>query len=242
LLSALEVLEQHMLRHRDLKPYNIVLRAADDLPVLIDFSFAITANTSEAPAGSIGYLPPEAPSAAQPPESSDRYAAAVILHQVLTGRRPDEPSPTEVGDITTPLRNVLLRAVEADPTKRFPNAEDFRRALEAARRAPEIVSPIGADNLVRQINPWVDAVRGLYRDSASGNADNRGLDSQFARVTYVPTALDERLLPAILRDRPPAVFLSGNPGDGKTAFLERVRDALEVSGAVKHQQDLTVVC
>src|SRR5207247_3089451 len=91
--------------------------------------------------------------------------------------------------------------------------------------------------LVRQINPWVDQVRGLYRDSASGNADNRGLDSEFARATYVPTALDEQLLPAILRDRPPAVFLSGNPGDGKTAFLERVRGELAARQGVERQSD-----
>jgi hypothetical protein len=78
----------------------------------------------------------------------------------------------------------------------------------------------------------------VYRNSQTGNADNRGLDSDFARETYVPTALDERLIPAVIERRPPAVFLSGNPGDGKTAFLESFRLYLQAHGAELRHSDL----
>ncbi len=48
----------------------------------------------------------------------------------------------------------------------------------------------------------------------------------FVRKTYVETALDRQLLPAIFEHHPVAVFLTGNPGDGKTAFLEQIQQEL----------------
>src|SRR5207237_7795899 len=59
----------------------------------------------------------------------------------------------------------------------------------------------------------------------------------FVRETYVPTALDEYLLPAIFELKPKAVFLCGNPGDGKTAFLEKVQQCLQEQQAKILQKD-----
>ena len=55
--------------------------------------------------------------------------------------------------------------------------------------------------------------------------------------TYVETALDSHLLPAIFEHRPSVVFLSGNPGDGKTAFLEQAKKELERKQATFRKQD-----
>ena len=76
------------------------------------------------------------------------------------------------------------------------------------------------------LNTWVDNLLGLYQHSLTGNFDNRGLASDFARKTYINTLLDNELLPAVLNGNFKAVFLTGNPGDGKTAFLEKVYDVL----------------
>ena len=84
---------------------------------------------------------------------------------------------------------------------------------------------------------WVHQLRGLYRNSATGNADNRGLDSAFARDTYIRTLLDRSLLPDIVGGKRQLVFLTGNPGDGKTAFLEKVRDELKRVGAASIAED-----
>src|SRR5205807_1035826 len=94
-----------------------------------------------------------------------------------------------------------------------------------------------AAELQERINPWVDDIRSLYRNSDIGNKNNRGLDSEFVRETYVPTSLDEQLLPAIFSMRPKVVFLCGNPGDGKTAFLEQVQQALLKQSAKPIRQD-----
>ena len=89
----------------------------------------------------------------------------------------------------------------------------------------------------RIINPWVTQLQQLYRNSRKGNQDNRGLDSDFARATYVPTALDEQLLPLILDKRYWIVFLTGNPGDGKTVYLEKIEEKLVALGAHQNRKD-----
>ena len=69
------------------------------------------------------------------------------------------------------------------------------------------------------VNPFVNELRQAYRNSRIGNPNNRGLESDFSRRTYVPTKLDKVLLPRIVRGDYRLVLLSGNPGDGKTSFL-----------------------
>src|SRR5439155_11874843 len=116
------------------------------------------------------------------------------------------------------IKEVLLRLFAQDPASRFDSAGAAEAALESALVIPDdTAAPALSAELV---NPWVDQLRRVYRNSTIGNFENRGLDSDFARETYVPTALDRSLLPSIVNERPRAVFLSGNPGDGKTAFLE----------------------
>jgi len=86
-------------------------------------------------------------------------------------------------------------------------------------------------------NTWVDNLLGLYQHSSTGNFDNRGLASDFARKTYINTLLDDELLPAVLNGNFKAVFLTGNPGDGKTAFLEKVYDGLNANGCTENRKD-----
>ncbi|MBX5455773.1 MAG: NERD domain-containing protein [Thermogemmatispora sp.] len=249
LLRALDTLEERGILHRDIKPANIILHEVDHHPVLIDFGFAIRQGEERSLAGTPLYLPPEALTAASPPADSDRYAAAVVLFKVLIGQLPfayDESGRRILRAVeelpisdeqVRRLASVLLRALDPDPTRRPASARQFLAELEQARLAAmvavEETTPAleGGQKQEEQVNPWVEQVRGLYRRSASGNADNRGLDSDFVRRTYVPTALDRELLPLVLEQRPLALFLSGNPGDGKTAFLEQVRQQLVKQGA-----------
>jgi serine/threonine protein kinase len=245
LLNAIEELEAHGLLHRDLKPANIILHEQDGRAVVIDFGFAVNQGTLRQAAGSPLYLPPEALSTPQPPASSDRYAAGVVLFKVLTGHLPFVTSDDRIDrtHLRTPetadariqrLAAVLLRAVDPDPQNRPASVAEIRHALQNAMLDS---GPEPGPDLPEQVNAWVDNLRGLYRNSKTGNADNRGLDSQFVRDTYVSTALDTVLLPGLFMHHPKAVFLCGNPGDGKTAFLEQVQAALQQRGATRHTQD-----
>jgi serine/threonine protein kinase len=249
LLSAIELLEQKQKLHRDIKPANIILHELDNRPVLIDFGFATPQNIDKSAAGTPLYLPPEAYTALQPPSTSDRYAVAVVLFKVLTGYMPfgiaedgytrTVRMPVEVTDEQAlRIAHVLLQALSPDPLKR-PALADFRTRLQNAMRVLALDESMLVEESAgkEEINIWVEELRGLYRNSDIGNSNNRGLDSDFVRKTYVETALDKELLPALFQDRPKVVFLSGNPGDGKTAFLEKVQDELKRRGATCVRSD-----
>lgn len=237
LLKAVDVLEQKSLLHRDIKLANIMLHESDNHPVLIDFGFAMQIGATERIAGTPLYLPPETKLNEPTPASTDRYAVAIVLFQTLTGQLPfvittdgqrkpvslDQWQETRVRRIAT----VLQRTISNNPDERPASIAQLQNELQLAFLALE--EPASARELQKQINPWVDNIRSLYRNSESGNANNRGLDTDFVRETYIPTALDKQLLPAILEQQPRVIFLSGNPGDGKTAFLEQV--------SIKLQQD-----
>jgi serine/threonine protein kinase len=235
LLSAANHLEQHGVLHRDIKPENIMLQEGDDFLYLIDYGASARSDDALPLAGTPRYWPPEWRLGDQHPAGADRYAVAVTLFESLTGQFPfkttnavtsNDPLDLETIEIDGNSRAVaaaLLKAVAIDSSSRFSSFVDFEEAIERALRAPTLPVTRVLDNEERQHTlEWIDNLRGLYRNSRRGNSDNRGLDSSFARETYIQTSLDDRLWPAILEHRPAVVFLSGNPGDGKTAFLERV--------------------
>ena len=88
-------------------------------------------------------------------------------------------------------------------------------------------------------NPYLDQFLMFYSQSETGNGLTRGLDNELARRTYVPTKLDSELAGAILDKRYRLVILTGNAGDGKTAFIQKVEEAAQQRGAqVVEKNDL----
>ena len=97
--------------------------------------------------GSVHYMAPEhVKGLARAEERSDLYALGAVLFEAVTGRRPFErksdfdvmlaqvddppPSPRELNEMISPgLEQVIYRALEKDPEKRFQNAAEFREAL-----------------------------------------------------------------------------------------------------------------
>src|SRR5262249_28805095 len=61
----------------------------------------------------------------------------------------------------------------------------------------------------------------MYSQSPRSNAGTRGLDA-VGRETYVKTLLDEKLQPAVLSGEFRLVIVTGNAGDGKTAFIQQI--------------------
>lgn len=72
-------------------------------------------------------------------------------------------------------------------------------------------------------NPYVNHLLTLYSQSKSSNKGTRGLDD-FGKMTYVDTKLDEELKPLILQGRLRLAIITGNAGDGKTAFIQRLEE------------------
>jgi len=80
-------------------------------------------------------------------------------------------------------------------------------------------------------NPFLDQFLMFYSQSEAGNGLTRGLENELARRTYVPTKLDRELAPAILAKQYRLVILTGNAGDGKTAFIQQVEASARQRGA-----------
>lgn len=239
LLDACNYLAENHIYHRDISPKNIILCDSGGYK-LIDLGVAQTKSASGLTVvGTPRYRAPEIDAGGSWDASCDTYAAAVVLFQVLTGTYPF--TVTEMGankyqmiDVSTlglaPLpaeyARVLQRGCHPDRSTRIRSASELLRELEAVMRG----KPVEEEGDWVD-NPLVGSLQAVYRNSRRGNADNRGLDTKFAEDTYVQTLLDHRLAPEIVAGKFLLVLLSGNPGDGKTAFLEHVRRRLKNVGA-----------
>ena len=76
--------------------------------------------------------------------------------------------------------------------------------------------------LTAQVAPWLSELLSAYPGGQHGNAETRGLDSQFAVETYVESQLDRALKREIENKAVDLIILFGNAGDGKTAFLQHL--------------------
>ncbi|MBD2461515.1 protein kinase [Oscillatoria sp. FACHB-1407] len=152
LLPVLQYIHSIGVIHRDISPDNLILRSADQLPVLIDFggvkqvAAAIASQFVEANQvphatrlGKIGYAPPEQMQTGQVYPQSDLYALAVTALVLLTGREPQE----FISDAATPARwqafvtlspmlsAVLSRMLAPQPSDRFQSAAQVLQMLGA---------------------------------------------------------------------------------------------------------------
>lgn len=73
---------------------------------------------------------------------------------------------------------------------------------------------------------WLRSLLQSYPGSRWGNRETRGLDSEFARRTYVKTELEKVLYEEVLGRQVRLVVLCGNAGDGKTALLQHLAQEL----------------
>jgi serine/threonine protein kinase len=152
--QALAVAHAHGILHRDIKPGNLLLDAANQ-PVLVDFGLAADNAQASAPwtgagalFGTLNYLPPERLSGHPPDASGDIYGLGVVLFELLTLQRPFAAATTaqelrNAVSIPAPdvrslrpqvprdLALVVATALASDPHDRYQTAaalaEDLRR-------------------------------------------------------------------------------------------------------------------
>ncbi|MBM4433180.1 MAG: protein kinase, partial [Chloroflexi bacterium] len=97
-----------------------------------------------------------------------------------------------------------------------------------------IANESATGNAVRGYNPNVDGFLTIYSQSERSTGGTRGYDPE----TYVETKLDRNLIPRITSPKTKLVILTGNAGDGKTAFIQHVEALLEEEGAdIKKRTD-----
>ena len=151
--QALEYIHSHGVVHRDLKPENIMVNAQDAIK-LIDFGIAANVGSKRLTfakfsqtMGTPDYISPEQVKGKRGDSRSDIYALGVMLYEMLTGKVPfsganafiimnerllNNPVPPREADpaVTPQLQEIIYRALEREPAKRYQSAREFSHDLQ----------------------------------------------------------------------------------------------------------------
>lgn len=150
--QALQYAHDHQLVHREVKPENMLVEAANDL-LLNNFGIAIIAPITQSLArqeaiGTVIYMPPEQIKGKACP-ASDQYLLGIVVYEWLCGVCPfpgttsvaiamghltDPPPPlrTKVPTISVEIEEVVLKALAKEPQQRFASVHAFAEAFEQA--------------------------------------------------------------------------------------------------------------
>src|SRR5471032_2623430 len=133
--EALQYAHEHGIVHRDIKPENLLLDKEGRVKIA-DFGIAkmLHADGSDIglaesqPAGTPQYMAPEQKAHRATDHRADIYSLGVVLYELLTGELPADKlqPPSRKVQIDVRLDEIVLRALEAQPERRYQTAGEFR--------------------------------------------------------------------------------------------------------------------
>lgn len=174
--DALQYAHDQNIIHRDIKPENFLLNEQKEV-MLSDFGLALFAPfpdqlSLQGMAGTVAYSAPEQ-LRGKPLFASDQYALAVVAYEWLCGQRPFQGIEADIimQHMSSPpprlreknpliargVEEVILKALDKDPQRRYPRIQDFAQTLEdafqlsapipAVKPAPIVANPAKRANL-----------------------------------------------------------------------------------------------
>ena len=242
--EALVYLHSKGFRHRDIKPENIIYDKSGKF-VLIDFNIATDDDADMNKIGTYPYLAPDLMKGKkmQWEDSADTFALGITLYELVSHVYPWpggshkipvlDKRPIELANINNlvskEFSDFVMKAIETRHENRFTSAKDMLDALEAIGEAgiAKKSDTTYITNTGEEIQ-IVDYINSLYSQSVCGNAGTRAGwtgNNILDKETYTKTKLDTDLLKAIKAGNYRLLIITGNAGDGKTAFIRQVEQS-----------------
>lgn len=243
ILSALVYMQEEQnppVYHRDIKPSNIMWHKRQKYK-LIDFNISTTTDDKSF-GGTFPYMAPDLVVNGNKidwDKSADTFALGITIYELLAhaypwpggNMRPNvHVLPTDIrkynDKLTDEIAEFVMKSIITDRTKRFSSAKEMQEALRK----------IGVDGILKDTsfiidsptvnaNP-VDYINSLYSQSRHGNSGTRAGSKThaFDDLTYSETKLDKELIKDIKDLKYKLIIITGNAGDGKTAFIHRIEN------------------
>ncbi len=228
--SALAYIHEQGMVHRDLKPANILIQSVESDPQIkiLDLGTAKfredgrkSLTRAGTMLGTVHYMSPEQIRSVHVDARADLYSLGVILYEILTGKRPFDgsnavtvalkhinelPVPPRVYNLEVPhdLHLITLRLLEKEPARRYRSAADLLADLEDPGRPT--VTPIP------ETRPSAHLLYPRFLGRRDEMAEARAL------------------LADVQRGQGRSLAISGDPGIGKTRFLDELKADARLQG------------
>jgi hypothetical protein len=242
--DAVAYAHRNFVIHRDLKPANIMV-TPEGAPKLLDFGIAklLDAESGETHASVRPFTPeyasPEQRCGGRVGITTDVFSIGVVLFELLAGHRPEvDPEKASEEDVPragagSDLDMIVLKALRADPERRYPSAEQFAEDLRrylaglpvAAR--PDTLG-YRAARFARRNRAGV-AAAGAFLLALTGGIAASTWEAHKARLAQ-QAALQESARTKTERDRAIAAEQAANR-ERNTAIAERERANTEAATA-----------
>lgn len=206
--TALDALHRQHVVHLDLKPSNILFRDTGEA-VLIDYGLArhnllpdLMEEEFRLPYGTAPYMAPEQILRIRSDYRSDLFALGCLLYFFATGERPfgdplrlkglkkrlwQDPNPPRSlkRDLPPALQEVILRALEVNPERRYPTAAQMAAALKDLGQVP--LTPRAAK---MRRDPCLEVVRRRFNPEEIAPPRRKEQPGDLAHAPIVMVAID----------------------------------------------------